>query len=157
LGAEIAFKKGARSCWPEASVIKVSDGIKRYRLAKGRFFKPVIINFFARECPRFFGLVMREKLADELIKLFEAIAPETSRLKHGQILWNALDKRTRGDSPCRRYVPVILTVISEEDVTQLTEGVPMSQVAENAIARMIREAYRQGGILSCRDIGLLCL
>ena len=33
----------------------------------------------------------------------------------------------------------------------------MSQVAENAIARMIREAYRQGGILSCRDLGLILL
>ena len=138
-------------------MIKAPDSIKRYRSAKARFFKPVIINFFARECPRFFGPVVREKLADELIKLFEAIAPETSRVKHGQILWNALDKNTRGDSPRRRYVPVILTVISEEDVTQLTEGAPMSQVAEKAIARMIREAYQQGGILSCRDIGLLCL
>ncbi len=138
-------------------MIKMPDSIKRYRSAKARFFKPVIMNFFARECPRFFGPVMREKLADELIKLFEAIAPETSRLKHGQILWNALDKNTRGDSPRRRYVPVVLTVISEEDVTQLTEGTLMSLVAENAIARMIREAYRQGGILSCRDLGLILL
>lgn len=138
-------------------MIKAPDGVKRYSSAKERFFRPAIINFFARECPRLFGPVMREKLADELIKLFEAAAPETIRLKHGQLLWNALDKNTRGDSPGRRYVPVILTLISEEDVQQLIEGVPMSKVAEGAIARMIREAYRQGGILSSRDIGLLRL
>lgn len=138
-------------------MIKMPDSVKRYHSAKARFFKPAIMNFFARECPRFFGPVMREKLTDELIKLFEAIAPETTRLKHGQILWNALDKNTRGDSPRRRYVPVVLTVISEENVQQLIEGVPMSRVAEEAIARMIREAYQQGGILSSRDIGLLRL
>ena len=93
-------------------MIKTADSVKRYRSAKDRFFKPAIISFFARECPKLFGPLMREKLADELINIFEAIAPETSRLKPGQILWSALDQRTRGDSPVRRYVPVVLTVIS---------------------------------------------
>jgi hypothetical protein len=115
------------------------------------------MNFFARECPRFFGPVLREKIADELLALFESLSPEISRLKPGQILWNALDQNTRGDSPKRKYVPVILTVISEEDVQLLIEGVHMSKIAENAIARMIREAYSQGGILSSRDLGLITL
>lgn len=133
------------------------DGIKRYNAAKERFFKPVLVNFFAQEFPRLFGPVMREKLADELMHLFETMAPETKRLKPGQILWNALDKRTRGDSPNRKYVPVILSLITEEDVTQLANGALMSQITKNAMARIIREAYAQGGILSSRDIGLLTL
>ncbi|MCJ7808647.1 MAG: DUF1670 domain-containing protein, partial [Desulfobulbaceae bacterium] len=112
---------------------------------------------FARECPRFFGPVLREKIADELVTLFELLSPETSRLKPGQILWNALDKNTRGDSPNRKYVPVILTIVSEEDVQLLVEGALMSKITENAIARMIREAYSQGGILSSRDLGLITL
>jgi hypothetical protein len=115
------------------------------------------MNFFARECPRFFGPVLREKVADELLTLFESVSPEISRLKPGQILWNALDQNTRGDSPKRKYVPVILTVISEDDVQLLVEGVHMSNIAENAVARMIREAYSQGGILSSRDLGLITL
>ena len=89
--------------------------------------------------------------------MFEAIAPETSRLKHGQMLWNALDKNTRGDSPRRKYVPVVPTVISENDVEQPTNGANMSKIAERALARMIREAYEQGGILSSRDLGLIML
>lgn len=115
------------------------------------------MNFFARECPRFFGPILREKIADELVTLFELLSPETSRLKPGQILWNALDKNTRGDSPNRKYVPVILTIVSEEDVQLLVEGTLMSKITENAIARMIREAYSQGGILSSRDLGLITL
>jgi hypothetical protein len=138
-------------------VIKQPDSVKRYSSAKERFFKPVIMNFFARECPRFFGPVLREKITDELLFLFESNSPEVSRLKPGQILWNALDQNTRGDSPKRKYVPVILTVISEEDVQLLVEGVHMSKITENAIARMIREAYSQGGILSSRDLGLITL
>ncbi|MCJ7765564.1 MAG: DUF1670 domain-containing protein [Thiovulaceae bacterium] len=138
-------------------MIRPPDSVKRYSSAKERFLKPVIMNFFARECPRFFGPVLREKITEELLALFESLSPETSRLKPGQILWNALDKNTRGDSPKRKYVPVILTVISEEDVQLLVEGVLMSKITENAIARMIREAYSQGGVLSSRDLGLITL
>lgn len=136
---------------------KPPDSVKRYHSAKARFLKPVIASFFARECPRLFGPVMREKISDELIKLFEALAPETSRLKPGQLLWNALDKNTRGDSPKRRYVPVVLSVICEKDIELLTQGVPMSKITERSIVRMIQEAYQQGGILSSRDIGLITL
>ncbi len=138
-------------------MINTPDGVKRYKAAKERFFRPVIINFFAREFPKLFGPIMREKLADELINLFNALAPETKRIKPGQILWNALDKKTRGDSPNRKYVPVVLSLITENDVAQLTNGVLMSEITKNAIARIIREAYDQGGILSSRDIGLLTL
>ena len=138
-------------------MIKSPDSVKRYDAAKHRFLRPVMINFFAREFPKLFGPVMRERIADELIDLFEKTTPEVKRIKPGQILWNALDINTRGDSPNRRYVPVVLSVITETDVEQLANGVPMSVVANNAIARMYKEAYEQGGILSTRDIGLLTL
>jgi hypothetical protein len=136
---------------------KTPEGIKRYKAAKERFFKPAVVNFFAREFPRLFGPLMREKLAEELITLFETLSPETKRIKPGQILWNALDKRTRGDSPNRRYVPVVLSLITEDDIEQLTTGLPMSHITKKAVARIMTEAYAQGGILSSRDIGLLTL
>jgi hypothetical protein len=138
-------------------MIKAPESVKRYASAKARFFRPVIINFFATECPKLFGPLMREKMADELIKVFDAIAPETTRLKPGQVLWNALDKKTRGDSPRRRYVPTVLTLISEQDVEQLVAGASMTAVRQEAVARMIREAYAQGGVLSMRDLSLLLL
>lgn len=138
-------------------MIKAPDSVKRYSSAKARFLKPVIMSFLARECPRFFGPVMRERMAAELINLFETIAPDRSRFKPGQMLWNALDKHTRGDSPRRRYVPVVLTLVSEHDIKQLVGGTCMSKIAEQAIARMIRETYKQGGILSSRDLGLITL
>ena len=138
-------------------MINTPFSVKRYQAAKHRFLRPVLINFFAREFPKLFGPVMRERIADELIALFEKTAPEIKRIKPGQILWNALDKNTRGDSPNRRYVAVVLSLITEEDVEQLANGVPMPVIANNAVARMMIEAYDQGGILSTRDAGLLSL
>lgn len=138
-------------------MIKTPDGIKRYDAARHRFLKPVLSNFFAREFPKLFGPIMRERIANELIDLFEKTMPDIKRIKPGQILWNALDIKTRGDSPNRRYVPVVLSVITENDVEQLTNGTFMSVITQNAVARMCREAYQQGGILSTRDLGLITL
>lgn len=125
-------------------MIRSPYSVKRYDAAKHRFLRPVLINFFAREFPKLFGPIMRERIAEELIDLFEKTTPEVKRIKPGQILWNALDKNTRGDSPNRRYVTVVLSVITEKDVKQLANGVPMSVVAENAVARMITETDKQG-------------
>lgn len=136
-------------------MIKPPDGLWRYQSAKGRFLKAGIMNFFERELPKHFGPVLREKLADELITLFFNMLPEKDHVKSGQAVWNALDIKTRGDSPNRRFVPVILTLVDEQDCQQLEQGVKMYDLAKKSIARIIREAYAQGGILSMRDIGLL--
>lgn len=138
-------------------MIRKADSIKRYSSAKTRFLKPVIMSFFRNEFPKFFGPVIREKLADELIKLFENNCPDVKRLKPGQLLWNALDKKTRGDSPFRKYQPVVLSIVTEEDIKQLENGVLPSDIAKKAIARIFKETYQQGGILSTRDAALITL
>ena len=138
-------------------MIATPDSIKRYRSAQERFLRPAVVNFFAREFPKLFGPIMREKLADELIDLFQTLSPEIQRLQPGQLLWNALDHRTRGDSPNRRYVPVVLSLITRDDVEQLSQGVAMTTIARRAVGRLFREAYDQGGILSSRDLGLVTL
>jgi len=138
-------------------LINKADCLKRYSSAKTRFLKPVIMNFFSREFPKLFGPIIREKLADELITLFESNCPDVKRLKPGQLLWNALDKNTRGDSPLRRYVPVVLSIVTENDILQLENGILPSVIAKNTIARIIKQAYQQEGILSTRDVALITL
>ena len=54
-----------------------------------------------------------------------------------------------------RLVPVVLTLIDSSDVEQLARGTPMSVIAQQSVARICREAFEQGALLSMRDIGLL--
>ena len=138
-------------------MIKKPDTYRRYHSAQDRFILSAFSNFFAREFPKLFGPVIREKLADELLTLVVNLYPETKRLQPGQMLWNALDQTTRATSPQRRYVPVVLSVITPQDIEQLAQGTPMIKITRSAIARIIQEAYSQGGILSTRDISLLIL
>jgi len=115
------------------------------------------MKFFQKEFPQLFGPVVREKIAEELIAIFESFSPETSRLKPGQLFWIALDKNTRADSPNCRYKPVIISIIIPEDIEQLEKGVKPSVVIKNIIARMYNEVYQQGAVLSNRDVALITL
>lgn len=129
--------------------------VKKYSSAHDRFLKPAIENFFECEFNGMFGPVVRENIADALIDLFNSLCPESSRLKPGQIVWNALDKRTRADSDKRRYKPVILSLVTDDEVLMFEKGISVSTTRKNVMARMIREAYQQGGVLSTRDLSLL--
>jgi len=129
--------------------------VKKYSSAHDRFLKPAIVNFFEREFCGMFGPIVRENIADALIRLFNSTCPESSRLQPGQVVWNALDKQTRGDSDKRRYLPVILTLVDDNDVTMFEKGASIKTIRKNVIARMIREAYTQEAVLSTRDLSLL--
>jgi len=136
-------------------MIPQPTSLKKYSSAHDRFLKPAIVNFFEREFCGMFGPVVRENIAVALIDLFNSLCPESSRLKPGQVIWNALDKRTRGDSENRKYKPVILSLVTDDEVTMFKNDVPVSTIRKKVMDRMIREAYQQGGVLSTRDLSLL--
>lgn len=136
-------------------MIPTKSSVKHYSSAHDRFLKPAIVNFFEREFCGMFGPVVRENIADALIDLFNSLCPESSRLKPGQIVWNALDKRTRADSKKRRYKPVALSLVTDDEVSMFEKGTSVSRTRKIVMARMIREAYQQGAVLSTRDLSLL--
>lgn len=129
--------------------------VKQYASATQRMIKPLIQAFFAREFPKMFGPLMRARLADDLLELFESQHRSISSLQPGQVLWNAIDKGTRADSPNRRLVPVVLTLVGEEDIERYLQSKPHKEITAHATARMLREAFQQGALLSMRDIHLL--
>lgn len=132
-----------------------SNNYKHYHSAKQRFLKSLIVNFFAGELPKLFGPQLRDKLGDEIVKLISKAMPDKENVKPGQVVWTAIDKTTRPDSPNRKFVPVVLTLVDENDVDELVKGTRRTKISEDAIARITKEAYQQGALLSMRDIALL--
>jgi hypothetical protein len=130
-------------------VITESGNGKQYRPAHNRFLKPVTVNFPVHEL-RYPGPVTAASVADESIRIFEENAPQRDRLKHGQMLWNAPDKNTGGDSPERKYKPVILSVITGEEVALFEQGKPVKAIRKQTVARIMKEACQQGGYPLCR-------
>jgi len=135
-------------------MIRKPNSERGYRSAHDRFLKPMIINFLVHEL-RYLGPVTAANVADELIRIFEENVLQKDRLKHGQMLWNALDKNTRGDSPRRKYKTVVLSVVTDEDVVLFEQNKSIKAIRKQVIARIMKEAYQQGGILSTRDVSLM--
>jgi len=125
------------------------------RPPKNRFLQASIENFLDREFPRTFGPVIRKKMSEKIVELVEKQLPQKDFLRPGQCVWNAVSISTRPDSPNRRMVPVILTLVDPADTALLAKGKRMSEIAGRSIARICKEAFEQGALLSMRDIGLL--
>ncbi len=128
---------------------------KHFGSAKKRFLQSSIESFLDREFPRTFGPIIRQKMAEKIVELVNQQLPRKDFLRPGQCVWNAVSITTRPDSPNRRLVPVILTLVDSSDAEKLAGGTPMSVIARESIARLCREAFEQGALLSMRDIGLL--
>lgn len=136
-------------------MIRQPDAYHRYHSSHDRFLKPIIEDFFRNEFPNTFGPNTRSNIADELITIFNSNNREIQTIKPGQILWNAIHKDTRADSRNRKLVPVVLTIVADEDISMLEKKQTISENRQNVIARITQEAYAQGALLSMRDIGLL--
>ena len=136
-------------------MIPKPKGIKMYKTAHDRYIKPVIINFFRHEFRGFFGPAIRENIADAIIDIFEKNTLPIATLQHGQLFWNALDKNTRADSPNRSYKPVILTLVHRDDITLFEKETSIKHIRKQVVARLLNEAFEQGGILSMRDLSLI--
>lgn len=128
---------------------------KHYKSAQKRFMKPAIENFLKTEFPKMFGPNVCGYIADRLVELLDQNNRDIKNLKSGQLLWNAIHKDTRADSKNLKLVPVVLTLISEQDIRDLANGLKIHQHKENVVARMLKEAYEQNALLSMRDIGLI--
>jgi hypothetical protein len=128
---------------------------KHFGSAHKRFLQASIERFLDTEFPRTFGPVIRQKMAEKIVGLVDQQLPPKDYLRPGQCVWNAVSITTRPDSPNCRLVPVTLTLVDPSDVEQLASGIPMSVIAQQSIARICREAFEQGALLSMRDIGLL--
>lgn len=136
-------------------MIQQPQAQKHFGSARKRFLQSSIENFLDKEFPRTFGPVIRQKMAEKIVDLVDQQLPPKDYLRPGQCVWNAVSIATRPDSPNCRLVPVILTLVDSSDVEQLARGVRMSVIARRSIARICREAFEQGALLSMRDIGLL--
>lgn len=136
-------------------MIKKPDAYHKYHSAKRRFLKSAIEDFFKLEFPHFFGPNIIGRIAEELINIFELNNLDIKTLKPGQILWRAVNKDTRADSVHCRFVPVVLTLADQDDISTLEKHGMKRKHRQKVIARIMREAYSQGALLSTRDIGLM--
>lgn len=129
---------------------------KHYQSAHTRLLDKNLDRFLVEHVPQIGGPELRKAFIKRIMEMFETHTIEQPRIKPGQIAWIAVDKLTRADSKKVRYKPVILTLVTHKEIDQLTAGKKeILNLFPLVVARMLKEAYQQGALLSMRDIGLL--
>lgn len=116
-----------------------------------------------RELLTNFGFENMSLMADVLIQRFLAIieeyAPLQKRLRPYQTLVLAVDKHEKFGYGKRmehcRLVPVIINLITPQELQELAQGAKLRELRPRIAARILKEAYDQGGVLPFSTVGLL--
>ncbi len=144
----------------------MKDRFKRlyYKTIYGPLAAKNIHNILKKELMDQFGFENMGLIADSLIKRFIEImneyTPDKKQILPGQILWLAIAENDRG-APGKfvwmsRLVPVILTLVSPEDLEQMArERRNHIELRPQVVSRVLKEAKAQGGVLSFHDVAVL--
>jgi hypothetical protein len=105
------------------------------------------------------GERVQEMLAKDMIHLFRQYTRDPWNLEVGQILWFAVAKDEK-PGPAKtlakmRIVPVVLSVTHDDDRAMRANGYSHKEVRRFKVARILKEAYSQNGVLSQSDVSEL--
>jgi hypothetical protein len=105
------------------------------------------------------GDKIQEMFATDMVQMFRQYSRDPWNLEVGQTLWFAVDKDEK-PGPAKtlekmRITPVILSVTHEEDKRMRVNGYSHKEVRKFKVARLLREAYVQNGVLTQADVAEL--
>ena len=136
-----------------------SDRETQYRPQAGKTLREALRNFIRREFPRLGGPWVIEMFVDKLLHLVDRYHIERDKLQPGQTLWSAvaLDEAPgyRKAIYATRQVPVVLTLVNQDDITALRQGSPWTEILQSKLVRAMKEAHAQGGLLTTADLSVL--
>ena len=122
-------------------------------------FETAVSNLISTEFPRIGGPKVIELFAKELKTIVEEYYPPITNLRMGQMLWFAVakDEKTGYGKSMKnlRLRPVILSVVTHEDIQKMVNGVPLKEIRMGALARMLLEADEQKATLAETDLALI--
>ena len=137
------------------------------RLSNKNIYGPLtpktLLSALKRELLANFGFENMALVADLLIDRFLAIVDEFSvtpgRLKPYQTMLIGVDKREKFGYGTRianvKLKPAIVSLITPEEILDLADGTPLPKLRPRMVARIIKEAFSQGAVLSFSIVGLL--
>jgi len=104
-------------------------------------------------------------IVEDILTLIRGYFKKKDTLESGKLLWlaSALDDVPKRGKRIKdtKMVPVVLTLVNDEDVEMLKRGVHkgiIKRIRMARMARMVKEAHQQGGLLTELDLtAILCM
>jgi hypothetical protein len=106
-------------------------------------------------------VLFAEAMIERILTTVEAFIRPRSQLKPGQVLWMAVahDGRKHAYEAMKDIplVPVILDLVTDEDLQALAQGETFLNLRRRRHARLLDQALAQGGVLAQTDLAALTL
>lgn len=106
-------------------------------------------------------VLFAEAMIDRILDTIEAFTRPASRLRPGQLMWMAVahDGRKHAHQTMKEIpqVPVVLDYVTDEELQALTEGEDYRRLRRRRHARLLDQAFAQGGVLAQGDLAALSL
>jgi len=122
-------------------------------------FFSALCNLLNTSFPGQFGAEVTELFAKQVVALFQQFHKDRQRIGVGQTVMSAV---AVDDPPARnktientRLVPVVLDLITSEDIEHAIEKNDKPALRQRRVVRMLNQAYKQGAVLSGPDLALL--
>jgi len=130
-----------------------------YDASRRKTFHSALCYLLQTEFPGVFGPAVTRLFADKVDALYERFHPPRSRLHAGQVFWAAVavDDPPRRDKRIEdtRLLPVILDLVTSQDIDQTRHCQKRTQIRHAKILRLFRQAHEQQAVLSYADVSLL--
>lgn len=106
-------------------------------------------------------VLFAEAMIERILDTIEAFTKPATQLRPGQMLWMAVpdDGRKHAKKRMRNtpQVPVVLDLISDEELAALEAGQTLPEVRRERLTRLLRQARAQGGVLAQSDLAAIVL
>jgi hypothetical protein len=121
--------------------------------------KGVLIDLIQRDYQFIAGDKIQEMFASDVVDLVEKCYRDPWKLDVGQVLWYGVKTSSKPsygrNSKNTPLTPVVLTLISKDDLELRKAGYSGKEIREKKIVRLFTEAYEQGALLTHSDVAFL--
>lgn len=121
----------------------------------------VLTQLFTREFGYEDKIVFAEVMVDRILSEIEHFVRPHTLVKPGQLLWMAVacdgSKHARKTMREIPQVPVLIDLVSDDDLESLANGDSFQDVRERRVARLFNQAFAQGGALAQSDVAAILL
>ena len=121
--------------------------------------KGVLVDLIHRDYQFIAGDKIQEMFASDVVDLFESCYRDPWKLDVGQVLWYGVKTSSKPsygrNSKNTPLTPVVLTLISKDDLELRKAGYSGKEIREKKIVRLFTEAYEQGALLTHSDVAFL--
>lgn len=130
-----------------------------YGPAAQKTFTGALEAFFANEFPQLAGERARRSVVQGIVEMVHRFFPATAHLRQGQTTWISVAKNEvscYGKSITQtRLVPVIVSLLTEDEAQQRRDGKHLRDLRREAVARACLEIDAQGGCVTASELSIM--